>query len=94
MTTEELLKRPLREIAAVLSVSHETARKMRNRAAGKCEICGKSEPFPSRTRCLDCLQSTRRAIHKRKGTKPWKPGGVGRPPAENVVDNRITIGDI
>lgn len=84
MTPQELKdllsdpRRPLRAIAAALGVSHETARRMRNRNAGMCHLCGKNPPHPKSLSCLDCLKSLR----TRSGNKEWKPGSRGRRPIE------------
>jgi hypothetical protein len=94
MTTipDHLLSKPLRIIAAALGVSHETARQLRNQQAGKCQLCGDRDPFLGSKRCLPCIKKDRTRTRK-VNYKPWKPGSPGRPPIENKVDNRITIGD-
>ena len=69
------------EVAAKLKVSRQAVLYARRRAAGLCERCGgpaeAGSPF-----CSDHRKKQTTAARKRKGFKPWRPGGVGRPPRQ------------
>ena len=48
-------------------------------AEGRCAHCGKPRRhYP--TICDQCALARRRRHRLRAGSKPWKPGGAGRPP--------------
>jgi hypothetical protein len=51
-------------------------------AEGRCKRCGepRGEPSHYTTMCDACMLKQRRRQSERKGFKPWRPGGIGRPP--------------
>lgn len=55
------------------------AYQLRNRAAGLCEQCPNPAENGSR-RCDPCAEADRDRHRAAAGSKPWRPGGTGRPP--------------
>ena len=50
---------------------------------GNCVICGRPRgKTPSISRCRMCLDKTRKETRQRRKCKPWRPGGLGRPPLD------------
>lgn len=49
---------------------------------GLCRSCGqKRGQSPYKSRCAKCAERDRAAARKRNGSKAWRPGKPGRPPA-------------
>jgi hypothetical protein len=64
---------------ATKALSRQAQYQKRKITAGLCGKCGR-EPLFSSTLCLGCIRVNRHLQRKARGFKPWKPGGVGRPP--------------
>lgn len=72
------------EIAQLLNVSTTGVIYAKRRAAGLCERCGK-KPATDGRYCAKHAKAVRTYQRVRKGHKPWKPGGRGRPPIKEVT---------
>jgi hypothetical protein len=61
-----------------------TPRELRRIGNGICITCGSARISPaSKSRCIPCLRKLRQYVRNATGFQPWRPGGVGRPPAES-----------
>ena len=56
----------------------------RQKAAGNCVSCGQKREFEDVAHCLSCLKRYR----EKRGCVPWRPGGLGRVPREEL-ENRV-----
>ncbi len=61
-------------------LSRQRQYQLRKEAEGLCIKCGKPRDPDSATWCLFHKLEHRRIMRERNGNKPWRPGGVGRPP--------------
>ena len=52
---------------------------LRMRLEGRCHDCGKPK-LPNDLRCLPHYLRNQQRARLASGSKPWKPGGSGRPP--------------
>lgn len=48
--------------------------------AGLCGRCGKKRDCASKRYCEACAKQYQMRMRARTGSKPWRPGGPGRPP--------------
>ena len=62
-----------------LHVSHQRKSQLRAVKAGRCSNCFKG-PLETANHCRQCAERNRRLARRLTGSKPWKPGGPGRPP--------------
>lgn len=67
------------EVADLLGVSRQAVLYARRRASGLCVRCG-AKAETHRPFCSKHNKANTAYHRKRRGFKPWKPGGVGRPP--------------
>jgi hypothetical protein len=63
------------------NTQRELARQKFWRDQGKCYCCRDHRPIGANGYECDICQASRLEAHRRrKGLKPWRPGGRGRPP--------------
>lgn len=55
------------------------ARQRRVQREGRCIQCGKG-PLETKNHCAGCAEKQRVHVRNVRGSKPWQPGGPGRPP--------------
>lgn len=60
-------------------VSRQREWQKRKASEGKCVVCGKQRNLYA-CYCDECQSRAIENQRKRMGHKPWKRGGVGRPP--------------
>lgn len=65
-----------------MSLSRQRLHQLALVAKGKCQNCG-SRPLFTPSSCKRCLRKRRKANRVRCGFRPWKVGGLGRPPQES-----------
>jgi hypothetical protein len=51
-----------------------------NKAAGKCQSCGRPRSGASKASCDDCLLRERLRARRNGKRRAWVKGGRGRPP--------------
>jgi len=67
-------------------VSRQVRWQIKMSLQGKCVSCGRECGLsPYRNRCLNCGRKRTQANRRLQGTRPWKPGGPGRPPLEYIT---------
>lgn len=76
---QEWMKETNCEIARRLNVSPTAVMYARRRLLGKCLRC-KRKAEPGTQHCPKHRKAINAAKRQRKGHKPWRPGGRGRPP--------------
>lgn len=64
--------------------SRQTRYQQRHHERGLCQACPRPAAFGT-TRCAAHLVTSRLAARRAAGTKPWRSGKPGRPPAEAVT---------
>lgn len=47
---------------------------------GNCITCGNPRDGEGKRYCMSCQSVLRLRMREKTGSKPWKPGGKGRPP--------------
>lgn len=77
----ELIDKTNCEIARQLGVTSQAVLYARRRQKGLCLRCGR-KAFEGLSYCKKHRKQVNQANRQRNGHKPWKPGGVGRPPLE------------
>ena len=55
---------------------------LKQQTKGNCVRCGKRRDCKSKRFCLKCLIKKRILERTRRGYRPWKLGGQGKPPYE------------
>ena len=82
-TRRKYVKSGVAELGRRLGVSRQRAWQILKNSQGLCQICG-SSPSIRQGVCPSHLADKRRfkreSQRKRNGYKPWRKGGVGRPP--------------
>lgn len=63
-------------------MSRQQLWQQKQKAMGLCTMCAK--PLFSTVLCRKCLEQRRVKLRARTGCKPWKMGGMGRPPLTPV----------
>lgn len=81
---QELLKETNCEIARRLGVTPTAVLYARRAQTGKCLRC-KRQAGPGVQYCDKHRKAINAGRRKRKGHKPWRPGGRGRPPANAKI---------
>lgn len=61
-------------------ISRQLAWQRKQRKDGRCWRCGSEMGKSPYKVCVVCAEADRRRQRKKDGTRPWKPGGRGRPP--------------
>jgi hypothetical protein len=76
---EDWKKRLMRETVNMTAQSRQRIWQLLNNAEGLCDMC--SAPITHyATMCDRCAEKKRLQVQSRRGYKPWRPGGKGRPP--------------
>lgn len=76
---EDWKKRLMEETVKMTTPSRQRIWQLLNSAEGLCEMCSAPITHYS-TMCDGCAEKKRLQIQSRRGYKPWRPGGKGRPP--------------
>lgn len=64
----------------LLASYDQRTRDQRRVAAGLCGRCGKARDGASTRHCDACAKGLQLRMRAKTGSKPWRPGGPGRPP--------------
>lgn len=69
-----------KEDERLLATFDQRTREQRRVADGLCGRCGKPRDCESKRYCERCAKDLQVRMRERTGSKPWRPGGPGRPP--------------
>ena len=73
-------KKTKKKPAAKPKVSRQLAWQREQTKAGKCWRCAQPLGKSPYSTCVPCAEADRKRKRKEEGSRPWKPGGRGRPP--------------
>jgi predicted amidophosphoribosyltransferase len=69
----------MHDVLNTAAESRQRLWQLMNSAEGLCEVCSAPITHYS-TMCDACAAKKRLQVQARRGFKPWRPGGKGRPP--------------
>ncbi len=69
-----------KEDERLLATFNQRTTEQQRVAAGLCGRCGKPRDCASVRYCEACAKGLQVRMRARTGSKPWRPGGPGRPP--------------
>lgn len=76
------------ENTASQAVTPQRKWQRRMKAAGRCVICGEPRNLYW-SHCDPCQVKVTAKLRAKSGHKPWRPGGIGRPPACHSIKNPV-----
>ena len=75
------------------TLSRQRQWQIKQHTKGLCQKCSKPVHRTGSDVCLEHLMYHRVREQDVRGWEPWRPGGLGRPPTEEVV-RRVTEGGV